>query len=64
MFRHFWLFYDGVLRPPVRIPSYFRRSRETLDIYCDEPLFGGESGAAYYWNLKVSQKYGNRDIFR
>lgn len=63
MFRHFGYFMTESSGHLSEYLPYFRRSRETLDTYCDEPLFGGESGAAYYWNLKVSQKYGNQDIF-
>lgn len=42
---------------------WFRSSREALDTYCDEPLFGGETGAALYFNMKVAEKFKNTDVF-
>ena len=37
---------------------WFRKNRATLDTYCDEPAFGGETGAAYRFGLAVDRKYG------
>ncbi len=28
---------------------WFRKNQKALDLYCDEPAFGGESGAYYKW---------------
>ncbi len=39
---------------------YFRKGRAALDLYCDEPAFGGESGAALKFNRRVAEKYGDR----
>jgi alpha-galactosidase len=33
-----------------------------LDLYCDEPGFGGETGAYYAWNQYVADKYANQDV--
>jgi len=33
-----------------------------LDLYCDEPSFGGESGAYYNWCKYVADKYAAQDI--
>jgi alpha-galactosidase len=41
---------------------YFRRSQELLDLYCDEPAFGGESGAYYKYCKYVADKYASGDI--
>ena len=41
---------------------YFRRSQELLDLYCDEPAFGGESGAYYKYCKYVADKYVSGDI--
>ena len=37
---------------------WFRKNRMALDAYCDEPAFGGETGAAYRFGLAVERKYG------
>jgi alpha-galactosidase len=41
---------------------YFRRNQEVLDLYCDEPAFGGESGAYYNYCKYVADKYADGDI--
>jgi len=41
---------------------YFRKSQKALDLYCDEPAFGGETGAYYRWCKYVAEKYGSQDI--
>jgi alpha-galactosidase len=38
---------------------YFRKNRKALDLYCNEPLFGGESGAHVRWARMIEQHYGN-----
>jgi alpha-galactosidase len=38
---------------------YFRKNRKALDLYCNEPLFGGESGAHVRWARMVEQHYGS-----
>ncbi len=41
---------------------YFRRNQQALDAYCDEPGFGGESGAYYQWCASVGERYTDQDI--
>jgi alpha-galactosidase len=41
---------------------WFRSSEEAIGLYCDEPDFGGESGAYYNWCRSVEQKYKNKEI--
>ena len=41
---------------------YVRKDRKALDLYCDEPAFGGESGAYLGWCEHVAEKYGGQDI--
>ncbi len=41
---------------------WFRKNQKSLDIYCDEPDFGGESGAYYKWCAHVAEKYSNKDM--
>ena len=36
---------------------WFRSSKRALALYCDEPAFGGESGAYYNWCAHVADKY-------
>jgi alpha-galactosidase len=36
---------------------WFRSSERALQTYCDEPAFGGESGAYYNWCAHVAGKY-------
>lgn len=42
---------------------WFRSSKEALDRYCDEPMFGGETGAALKFNMMVAEKFKNTDVF-
>jgi alpha-galactosidase len=41
---------------------YFRKNQKALDLYCDEPAFGGETGAYYKWCVSVGAKYENKDM--
>jgi alpha-galactosidase len=41
---------------------WFRKNKKALDLYCDEPSFGGETGAYYTWCKHVADKYAERDI--
>jgi alpha-galactosidase len=43
---------------------YFRKNKDALDLYCDEPAFGGESGAHVKWSQVVAAKYAEGDILR
>ena len=36
---------------------WFRSSKKALDTYCDEPAFGGESGAYYNFSRMLADKY-------
>jgi alpha-galactosidase len=40
---------------------WFRKNRGALDLYCDEPAFGGESGAYYKWGKAMAEKYASVD---
>lgn len=41
---------------------WFRSSQEALDQYCDEPMFGGETGAALKFNTMVAEKFRDIDV--
>jgi len=38
------------------LPS-FRKNKKALDLYCDQPGFGGETGAYYKWCRKIAEKF-------
>jgi len=40
---------------------WFRSSQRALDRYCDEPSFGGESGAYYKYSKALMAKYADHD---
>jgi alpha-galactosidase len=40
---------------------WFRNNKAALDLYCDEPGFGGESGAYYKWGKAMAEKYEKVD---
>lgn len=40
---------------------YFRKNRKALDLYCDEPDFGGESGAYYKYCVMLADKFAKMD---
>ncbi|MDI7277957.1 MAG: alpha-glucosidase/alpha-galactosidase, partial [Anaerolineae bacterium] len=56
-FRHFgYLMTESTGHLSEYLP-YFRKSRHALDLYCDEPAFGGETGAYVRFCEYVAQKY-------
>lgn len=61
-FRHFGYFMTESTGHLAEYLPYFRKNQKALDLYCDEPAFGGESGAYYNWCKYVSDKYNEQDI--
>ena len=61
-FRHFGYFMTESTGHLAEYLPYFRKNKKALDLYCDEPGFGGESGAYYYWCEAVGEKYNRQDI--
>ena len=41
---------------------WFRKNQAALDRYCDEPDFGGETGASYKYSILVAEKFANTDV--
>jgi alpha-galactosidase len=41
---------------------YFRKNAKSLDLYCDEPGFGGETAAYLHWCNHVADKYDDKDM--
>lgn len=62
VFRHFGYFMTESTGHLSEYVPYFRKNQKALDLYCDEPAFGGETGAYYNWCKTVADKYENQDI--
>ncbi len=57
VFRHFGYFMTESTGHLSEYLPYFRKNEEVLRRYCDEPAFGGESGAYYRYSRYVAEKY-------
>lgn len=60
--RHFGYFMTESTGHLSEYLPWFRSHKETLQLYCDEPSFGGESGAYYKWCRLIADKLENEDI--
>jgi alpha-galactosidase len=58
--RHFGYFMTESTGHLSEYLPWFRSSQRALDTYCDEPAFGGESGAYYKFSRMLNDKY--RDV--
>jgi alpha-galactosidase len=58
--RHFGYFMTESTGHLSEYLPWFRSSQRALDLYCDEPAFGGESGAYFKYASKLAEKY--RDV--
>lgn len=61
VFRHFGYFMTESTGHLSEYVPWFRKNRKALDLYCDEPAFGGESGAYYKWGKLMAEKYAKVD---
>lgn len=61
-FRHFGYFMTESTGHLSEYLPYFRKNERALKTYCDEPGFGGETGAYYKWCASVGRKYDGQDI--
>ncbi|MHC4185900.1 MAG: alpha-galactosidase, partial [Planctomycetota bacterium] len=61
VFRHFGYFMTESTGHLSEYVPWFRKNREALELYCDEPSFGGESGAYYDWCRTIAEKYAEHD---
>lgn len=59
--RHFGYFMTESTGHLSEYLPWFRKNQKALDLYCDEPGFGGESGAYYKWCKAVAEKYAEHD---
>ena len=62
VFRHFGYFMTESTGHLSEYLPYFRKNAQSLNLYCDEPDFGGETGAALKWAKKVRDKYAGKDM--
>ena len=59
--RHFGYFMTESTGHLSEYVPWFRSSERALKTYCDEPAFGGESGAYYKYCAFMAKKYGHVD---
>ncbi len=59
--RHFGYFMTESTGHLSEYIPWFRSSRQALEEYCDQPDFGGASGAYYKYSSMLDRKYGGVD---
>jgi len=59
--RHFGYFMTESTGHLSEYLPYFRKNQKALDLYCDEPSFGGESGAYYHYCAMLAEKFATTD---
>jgi alpha-galactosidase len=59
--RHFGYFMTESTGHLSEYVPWFRSHERSLKQYCDEPAFGGESGAYYQWCRTIAEKYATTD---
>ncbi|MDP2999231.1 MAG: alpha-galactosidase [Bryobacterales bacterium] len=62
--RHFGYFMTESTGHLSEYVPWFRKNKKALDLYCDEPGFGGETGAYYTWCKTIAAKYAERDVLK
>ncbi len=60
--RHFGYFMTESTGHLSEYIPWFRKNSKALGMYCDEPGFGGETGAYLNWSKHVADKFGTQDI--
>lgn len=61
VFRQFGYFMTESTGHLSEYVPWFRHRNDALALYCDEPAFGGESGAYYKWGKAMAEKYEKVD---
>ncbi len=61
VFRHFGYFMTESTGHLSEYLPWFRKNAKALGLYCDEPAFGGESGAYYKYSKALAAKYAQHD---
>ncbi len=62
VFRHFGYFMTESTGHLSEYVPWFRSSERALKLYCDQPAFGGESGAYYKWGRLIADKFSGADV--
>jgi alpha-galactosidase len=62
MFRQFGYFATETTGHTSEYMPYFRKNEEAMRLYCNEPGFGGETGAYYNWCKIVAEKYKDKNM--
>ena len=62
--RHFGYFMTESTGHLSEYIPWFRSSQRGLDTYCDEPAFGGETGAYYKYSKMIAEKYSGVDYLQ
>ena len=61
VFRHFGYFMTESTGHLSEYVPWFRKNRKALDLYCDQPDFGGASGAYYHYGRMLEEKFKTTD---
>lgn len=61
VFRHFGYFMTESTGHLSEYVPWFRKTRKALDLYCDQPDFGGASGAYYHYGRMLDTKFRTTD---
>jgi len=59
--RHFGYFMTESTGHLSEYLPYFRKNRKALDTYCDQPDFGGASGAYFKYGVALAEKFDKMD---
>ena len=59
--RHFGYFMTESTGHLSEYLPYFRKNKKALELYCDEPAFGGETGAYYKYCRMLDEKFKTLD---
>ena len=62
--RHFGYFMTESTGHLSEYLPWFRSSKRAMELYCDQPEFGGESGSYYRWSLAIQEKYSKVDALK
>ncbi|TFG60412.1 MAG: alpha-galactosidase, partial [Spirochaetales bacterium] len=62
--RHFGYFMTESTGHLSEYLPWFRKNQKALDLYCDQPAFGGESGAYYKYCDMIAKKFEKGDFMR
>jgi len=62
VFRHFGYFMTESTGHLSEYVPWFRSSKKKLDLYCDQPDFGGASGAYYKYCRMLADKFEKTDL--